>query len=319
MSRYLIRRLLQGIVIIFIITVVSYAIIAASTDPMAQYTNNKNISAADRARIRHDLGLDQPVYMQYAAWLGKALRGDLGISSVTKEPVGAMIWDRLPKTLALMVVAEIVIIVLSLALGVFSAVKKYSLGDNVVTAFSFIGFSMPVFFVGLALIYIFAVQFKAWGLPYLPTGTAMWNQNDPVEWARHLILPVTTIAIISVAGYTRYLRSSMLETMNQDYVRTARSKGISERNVLWGHALKNAMLPFITIIALDIPVLFAGALVTETVFTWPGMGRLFWENADKGDFNVMMGILLIAAILVVIGQIIVDVGYTFLDPRIKLA
>jgi peptide/nickel transport system permease protein len=319
MGRYLVRRLIQGAVILIIITIVSFAIITLSTDPMAQYNNNKNISAEDKARIAKSMGLDQPIYVQYVVWLGKALRGDLGLSTTSKEPVSSLILDRLPKTLVLMISAYIVIIVVSLFLGVFSAVKKYSVGDNVVTAFSFVGFSMPVFFIGLSLIYIFAVQFKAWGLPYLPTGTGMWDQNNPVEWARHLILPVATLALISIAGYTRYLRSSMLETMNQDYVRTARSKGLSDRAVLWQHALKNAMLPFITLVALEVPLVFTGALVTETVFSWPGMGRLFWEFADKGDFNVMMGILLIAAVLVVVGQIIVDIGYTFLDPRIKLA
>ncbi len=319
MGRYLIRRLLQAAVIIFIITIVSFAIISLSTDPMAQYNNNKNISAEDKARIAASMGLDQPIYVQYAVWLGKILQGDLGVSTTSKEPVSELIVERLPKTLALMISAYFVIITVSLILGVFSAIKKYSAGDNVITAFSFIGFSMPVFFIGLSLIYIFAVQFKAWGLPYLPTGTGMWDQKNPIEWARHLILPVTTLALISIAGYTRYLRSGMLETLNQDYVRTARSKGLSERAILWQHALKNAMLPFITLVALELPLLFSGALVTETVFSWPGMGRLFWEYADKGDFNVMMGILLIAAVLVVIGQIIVDIGYTFLDPRIKLA
>lgn len=315
----MIRRLLQAIAIVFIITIVSFAIISTSTDPMAQYSNNKNISAEDKARIRHELGLDQPIYVQYANWLFKTLRGDLGISMTSKEKVSDLILDRLPKTLALMIVAEIVIIICALALGVYSAIHKYTAGDNIITGFSFVGFSMPVFFVGLTLIYIFAVQFKAWGLPYLPTGTAVWDQKNPLEWGRHLILPVATIAIISVAGYTRYLRSSMLETMNQDYVRTARSKGLSERSVLWRHALKNASLPFITLIGLDIAFLFSGALVTETVFSWPGMGRLFWEYADKGDFPVMMGILLIGSILVVGVQILVDMVYTFLDPRIKLA
>ncbi len=319
MGRYILRRLIQAFFIILIITVVSFVIIRASADPMAQYTNNKNISAADRARIRASLGLDQPVYMQYLYWLGNTARGDFGFSFATREPVLKMIGDRLPKTMILMFSSFAVIVLLSLALGVYSAVRQYSIGDNIITGLSFVGYSMPVFFIGLSLIYIFAVGFKNMGLPYLPTGTAVWNQNNPIEWVRHLILPVTTLALIQIAGYTRYLRSSLLEVLHQDYIRTARSKGLAERVTLWRHALKNAALPFVTVLGLDIPFFFSGALVTETIFSWPGMGRLFWDHAERGDFPVMMGILLITAMLVVLTQIVVDVVYTFLDPRIKLA
>jgi peptide/nickel transport system permease protein len=228
---------------------------------------------------------------------------------------------RLPNTLILMSTAEVVIVLLSLFLGVYSAVRQYSLFDSVTTAFSFIGFSMPVFFIGLSLMYIFAVNFKRWGLPYLPTGADNWmTGNIPLtEWVRHLILPVITLAAISTAGYTRYLRSSMLETMSQDYVRTARAKGLREQAVLIRHALKNASLPFVTVVGLDIPFLLGGAIVTEQVFSYNGMGRLFWERAEYGDFPVVLGILLIVSTAVVIFQIVTDVAYTFLDPRIKLA
>lgn len=319
MGRYIVRRLLQGFLIIFIITVVSFAVSQASADPLAQYAHVKNISAEDRANLRKALGLDQPIYVQYFFWLGNAAQGNLGYSFTTKDKVTDLILDRLPQTLILMVTSIIVIAVLSLLLGIYSAIRQYSIGDNIITALSFIGFSMPVFFIGLSLIYIFAVGFKNWGLPYLPTGTDTWNESDPIEWVRHLILPVITLAAIQIAGYTRYLRSSLLETLHLDYIRTARAKGLAERVVLWRHALKNAALPFVTVLGLDIPFLFSGALVTETIFSWPGMGRLFWDHAEQGDFPVMMGILLVVAILVVVFQIAVDVVYTFLDPRIKLA
>lgn len=319
MGRYIVRRIFQAAITIAIITTILFVIVRLSSDPMAQYTNNKNITAEDRARIAHNLGLDQPLYVQYLTWLGKALQGDFGESITTHQPVMTMISERLLKTLVLMSCATALTIVSGLGLGVYSAVHQYSLADNVITAISFIGYSMPVFFIGFMLIYIFAVGFKNAGLPYLPTGADVWDQNSPVEWVRHLILPVVTLAAISIAGYTRYLRSSMLEVLHQDFIRTARAKGLSDRIVLWKHALKNAALPFITVVGLDLPALFAGALVTETIFSWPGMGRLFWNQAEAGDFPVMMAILLISSVLVVTFQILVDVVYTFLDPRIKLA
>lgn len=319
MGRYLVRRLIQALVIVIIITIVTFAIVRLSSDPMAQYTNNKNISAADRARIAHNLGLDQPLYVQYVIWMGNTIQGNFGISLTTHQTVASMIMERLPHTMVLMTFALVLTIASGLVLGVYSATHQYSLGDNVITGLSFIGYSMPVFFIGFSLIYIFAVGFKNAGLPYLPTGADSWNQQNPVEWVRHIILPGITLAAISIAGYTRYLRSSMLEVLNQDYIRTARAKGLSERATLWKHALKNAALPFVTVVGLDLPALFAGALVTEEIFSWPGMGRLFWEGANAGDFPVMMAILLISSVLVVVTQIFVDVIYTFLDPRIKLA
>lgn len=319
MSRYIIRRLIQSFFTILIITVVVFIVGRAAADPMAAYSNNVRISAEDKARIAHNLGLDQPLPVQYLTWLGNVVRGDLGTSFVTHQKVSVMIMERLPATLALMISALIATVLVSLAAGVYAATHQYSAGDNLITAATFIGFSLPVFFVGLSLIFIFGVGFKAWGLPYLPTGTGIWNQNNPIEWVRHLVLPVLTLTLIQAAGYTRYLRSSLLDVQHQDYVRTARSKGLSDRVVLWRHALKNASLPFVTVLGLDIALLFGGALVTETIFSWPGLGRLFWEQSNAGDFPVMMAILLIVVTLVVIGQIVVDVVYTFLDPRIKLA
>ncbi len=319
MGRYIVRRLIQAIIIIFIITIVSFLVARAAADPMAQYSNNKNITAADKARIRTALGLDQPLPLQYLAWLGNTVRGDFGYSFVTHEKVSDLIAERLPQTLILMLSALTVTVAIALGAGIYSATRQYSFGDNLITTISFIGYSMPVFFVGLSLIYIFAVGFKQWGLPYLPTGTDIWDQRNPVEWVRHLVLPVVTLAAIESAGYTRYLRSSLLDVLHQDYIRTARAKGLAERVTLWRHALKNAALPFVTVLGLNVPLLFGGALVTETIFSWPGMGRLFWDHAEQGDFPVMMGVLLIVSTLVVVGQIAVDVVYTFLDPRIKLA
>jgi peptide/nickel transport system permease protein len=182
-----------------------------------------------------------------------------------------------------------------------------------------VGYSLPIFFIALMLMFIFAVQFKEWGLPYLPTGAGVWDFNNPSELARHLVLPVASLATIQIAAYTRYLRSSMLEVLSQDYIRTARAKGLRRRAVIIKHALKNAALPIVTLIGLDIPFLLGGAIVTETVFSWPGMGRLFWQQAGRGDYPTVMAILLIVAAAVVVFQILTDIAYTFIDPRIRLS
>ncbi len=178
---------------------------------------------------------------------------------------------------------------------------------------------MPIFFIALGLMQIFAVQFKAWGLPYLPTGADIWDFKNPAALAWHMVLPVTCLVIIQVAGYSRFLRSSILEVLGLDYVRTARAKGLSNREVLFKHALRNAILPFVTVVGLDIPFLLGGALVTESIFAWPGMGRLFWEYAQRGDYPVVLGVLLLTSSAVVFFTIIVDLAYTVVDPRISLS
>lgn len=319
MWAYIGRRTLQGLVILLIITGVCFGLTRMSSDPMAQYANNQRITEADRARIRESLGLDQPMPIQYVRWLGLALQGELGQSLFSKQPVSQLIMERLPMTLTLMITAEIFIIIVSLFLGIVSAIKQYSFVDNLITSFSFVGFSMPIFFIALSLMFIFAVNFKKWGLPYLPTGADIWDTGDVFDLAWHLILPVSCLVIIQSAGYARFLRSSILETLGADYIRTARAKGLVERAVLFKHALRNAALPFVTIVGLDIPFLLGGAIVTESVYAWPGMGRLFWEYAQRGDYPVVMGVLLLVSSAVVLFTILTDVAYTFIDPRIRLS
>ena len=296
----------------------------------------------DKERLRRQLGLDQPVYKQYFTWLignnwqkidmdgdgvpetpGKrlgVLRGDWGNSLVTRQPVTKMIGERVGNTMLLMLTAEILIIILSLAIGLYSALHPYSLLDNVVTSLSFVGYSMPVFWLALMLMYVFAVNFRRWGLPYLPT-VGMYDPavgKTPLELLKHMILPLATLVIISTAGYSRFVRSSVLEVLSQDYVRTARAKGLASNAVVMRHALPNAALPFITIIGLDIPFLLAGAVVTERIFAWPGMGRLFIDHTERSDFPMLMGILMLIAVTVIIFQILTDVLYSFIDPRIRL-
>jgi peptide/nickel transport system permease protein len=342
MTTYILRRLAQAIPQLFIISVILFTLMQAFGDPIATLGARTPPRPEDKERLRRQLGLDQPPYMQYFTWLigndwqkidmdgdgvpetsGKRqgiLRGDWGNSLVTRRPVLEMIGQRLPNTLILMVTAEIVIIILSLALGLYSALKPYSLFDNIVTGLSFVGYSMPVFWLALMLMYIFAVNFRKWGLPYLPT-VGMFDPQvgkTPGQLIQHMILPVTTLAIISIAGYSRFVRSSVLEVLSQDYVRTARAKGVRAIYVVLRHALPNAALPFITLIGLDIPFLMAGAVVTERIFAWPGMGRLFIDHTARADFPVLMGILMLISIAVVVFQIITDVVYSFVDPRIRL-
>jgi peptide/nickel transport system permease protein len=319
MWSYLVRRIVQGFLILLIITLLCFILTRLSSDPMAEYATRPNMTEADREAIRQRLGLDQPIVVQYFKWLGVAAQGDLGTSFFSHQPVTLMIAQRLPLTLILMGTAEVFIIIFALILGLVAAVRQYSFLDNLITSFSFIGFSMPIFFLALGSMQIFAVQFKAWGLPYLPTGADIWDPKDLLALGRHLVLPVFCLVAIQTAGYSRYLRSSILEVLGMDYVRTARSKGLSSRSVLFKHALRNAILPFVTIVGLDIPFLLGGALVTESVFAWPGMGRLFWEYAQRGDYPVVLGVLLLTSTAVVFFTIVVDMAYTLVDPRIRLS
>lgn len=342
MTRYVIRRLLQAIPLLFFISLILFVLMRTASDPLATMGGRRNPRPEDRERLARQLGLDQPLYIQYLYWLagndwthvdldgdGVAetpgqqkgiLRGELGTSLVSRgRQAWEIIWERVPNTLILMIPAEIIIIVFSLIIGVFSALRQYSLADNIITAVSFVGYSMPIFFIALVSMYLFAVQFKKWGLPALPT-VGMFDPKvgkTPSQVALHMVLPIFSIAFISIAGYSRYVRSQMLETMHQDYVRTARSKGLSERVVIFGHSLKNASLPLVTIIGLDIPLLLAGAIVTETIFAWPGMGRLFIDHVSRGDTPVVMGILMLVSVAVILFQLITDITYAWLDPRIR--
>lgn len=319
MWNYLARRLVQGLFTLLIITILCFILTRLSADPLAQYATNPNMTAADREALRERLGLNQPLPVQYLKWLGLALQGELGKSFFSKQPVSLMISQRLPLTLVLMITAQIITVILALGLGIISAVRQYSLTDNIITSLSFIGFSMPIFFVALGLMLIFAVQFKLWGWPYLPTGADIWSTKDPFQLIRHMVLPVTCLVFIQTAGYARYVRTSILEVLGLDYIRTARAKGLTERSTLYKHALRNAALPFITILGLDIPYLLSGALVTESIYAWPGMGRLFWEYAQRGDFPVVLGVLLIVSTAVVFFSIVTDMVYTLIDPRIRLS
>jgi peptide/nickel transport system permease protein len=341
MLLYVIKRLLQGIPLLIILSLTFFILMTTVGDPIATMGGRTITRPEDRERLTRQLGLDKPIYIQYLYWLigndwaridvdGDGvpdengtrlgiLRGDFGTSLITRKPVTLMIAERIPNTVILMGASELVTILFALILGIYSALRQYSTLDNILTALLFIGYSMPIFFISLMSMYIFAVLFKQWGLPYLPT-VGMFDPQigktvPQVIW--HMVLPVMSLSVIYFAGYSRYIRSTMLEVMGQDYIRTAKSKGLPRRQVVYIHALKNASLPIVTLVGLDLPSLLGGAVVTERIFAWPGMGRLFLDHLSRADVSVVMGILMLVATAVVVFQILTDIVYAWLDPRIR--
>ena len=317
MSEYLLRRLLHSLVLLVGVTIMSFVLLKSTPGgPMAIYRERADVTRADVARLRQQLGLDDPVPVQYARWVGNLVRGDWGDSFVTNERVIDRISQRLPATLLLMGSAYVLTLLIAIPVGVLAAVRQYSWFDYLATGVAFIGLSMPVFWFGLLLILLFSVQ-----LGWLPTsGIATIGAGfDPVDSLKHLVMPACVLALVFAGGYTRYLRTSMLEVIRQDFVRTARSKGLAERLVIMRHAFRNALIPVVTLLALDVPELFTGAVVTETIFAWPGMGRLYLESLSRLDYSVLMAILTVSAVLVILSNLLADVVYAYLDPRIRYA
>ncbi|MBA3374541.1 MAG: ABC transporter permease [Actinobacteria bacterium] len=315
MGRYVIRRLLQALPLLFAISVVSFAILKFTPGgPLSAYEGNPDFTEADRLRLEKAFGLDQPLPVQYVSWLGSFLRLDWGYSLASHQPVLELIGERFPNTLYLMGTVFIVVLLLAIPIGVFTALKQYSVVDHVITGATFAFLSTPTFWLGLLLIILFGLQLRWLPLGGMATAGA---EFDLADRARHLVLPVLTLSLVQVGGHVRYLRASMLETIGQDFMRTARAKGLSERVLVMRHAFKNAAIPLVTIVALDLPELFVGALVTEQIFGWPGMGRLFWDAATRSDYPVLQGILAVSSALIVLSNLAADVLYGYLDPRIR--
>jgi peptide/nickel transport system permease protein len=266
------------------------------------------------ARLEHAWGLDQPLYVQYFKWLWSMVRGDWGLSYKTGLPVWQMIMSRLSATFTLMFSAFLLSVAIALPAGILSAVKRYSVPDYVVTFLAFVGVAMPSFWFGLMLQLLFSVK-----LGWLPSSgmQTIGGAFSLLDRLRYLAMPTVVLALLSIAGWSRYMRSSMLEAINQDYIRTARAKGLAERTVIGKHALKNAMIPVVTIMGLDLPSWFGGAAITETIFAWPGMGRLYVEAVFGRDYPILMANLMLTAVLVVAGNLLADTLYALFDPRIK--
>jgi peptide/nickel transport system permease protein len=319
---YVVRRTFQAIPLLLLISMLLFLIVhSAPGGGLGPYLQNPHITPADIARLKHNLGLDQPLPIQYVNWLGEVLRGDFGYSTSNSEPVFNAIVERLPSTLLLVGTAITVAFFIGVAAGLFAAVRPYTTWDYFITTFAFFGQSMPVFWLALMLQLAFAVH----GIP-LPFGYQIqlpsaeisssdtFNLGDRIA---HLILPATALAFLNIALFSRFMRSSMLEVIRTDYMRTASAKGLDFRTVLFKHGLKNALIPLVTVTALTLPALFGGAIITETIFAWPGEGRLFWNALGQQDIAVLMGYLIINAFLVVFFNLLADVLYAWLDPRVK--
>ncbi|MFC2023240.1 ABC transporter permease [Chloroflexota bacterium] len=351
MTNYLIRRSLAMLVVLLVSTMAIFMLLTAAPGGpldglrMRSSSSRDRVSTADIERLEKMLGLDKPGYLRYIVWLVGddwmpgdlegdrigVLRGDWGESwkVAQSQNVSMLVKSRLMNTITLMGASLVLSLVVAIPIGIYSAVRQYSKIDYLVTMGSFIGLSMPVFWFGIMLIILFGLKFKEWGLPYLPAGGVQAARaytipvlgtvqpGSPLDHILHLIMPTIVLSLLYMAGWSRFTRTSMLEVMRQDYVRTARAKGLFERIVITKHALRNALIPIITIVGLQLPSLFTGAIMTETVFAYPGMGRLYFNAMTQSDWPVVMAILFITAILVVVCNLGADMAYAVADPRIR--
>jgi peptide/nickel transport system permease protein len=316
MTQYIVRRLIINIPVLLGITLIVFSLFALIPGDPASYFINPELGAnpAQLARVRAQLGLDDPLPIRYAKWLGQTLTGDFGFRIKNGDPVLKIIWLRLQGTFMLAGAALIVGVLVGVSAGVFTALKQYSFWDYSLTGLSFVGVSMPAFIIGLFGLYIFSLQ-----IPIFPAGGMQTVGKEPNvgDTVYHLILPAALLSLTYIATFMRQTRFSMLEALHQDFVRTARAKGLRQARVVNVHALRNALLPVVTSIGLNMPSLFVGTVFMETIFSWPGMGTLYLDAVQSRDFPLLMGMNLITAMMVLLINLITDVTYAFIDPRIR--
>ncbi len=321
MRRYVLRRVLQMIPLLAGVSLLVFVLLASAPgDPVDMLIrSNPSVTMNDIARLKHLYGLDQPIIVRYAKWIGRTLQGDLGWSLAHQVPVARLVGERLPNSLMLVGTGIVIAILVAIPAGIYSALRQYSVGDYLASLGTFVGFSIPVFWFGLIMIYIFAVKLRVLPPGGMREAGAVPGWPATLDYLRHLILPSLVIALYSTAALARYTRSSMLEVIRQDYIRTARAKGLSEIRIAGHHALRNAMIPIVTVLALTMPALFGGAPVTESVFAWPGIGQLLVQSVLFGDYVVAMAVLMMIAVLVLAFNLAADIVYGLLDPRIRYA
>lgn len=314
MQRFLLRRLVITLPILLGITLLSYLIMSLTPGDPVKMLIDPNTTQADLEIRRRALGLDESVIVRYVKWLNELAHGNLGYSFSSGAPVTKRIGERVVPTLTLTLTALLLSYLIAVPVGMVAAIRRYTWLDYSVTFFTFLGISLPTFFLGLAGIYVFALRLR-----WLPVGgtLTLGGAGGLLDNLHHLILPATVLAAAGAGVLTRYVRSSMLEVLGQEYVRTARAKGLAESIVHRRHALRNALMPVVTLAGLQIPGLLAGAVITEQIFEWPGMGRLTIEAINQRDYPVLMGITLIAAVLVAVGNLLADIAYSVVDPRIR--
>jgi peptide/nickel transport system permease protein len=316
MPNYILNRLGQSAVVLVLVSLIGFMVLnLAPGGPMSQFALNPGMSQAELDRIAEQLGLNRPLLVQYVDWFSHLFVGDWGHSFRDGRPVLSVIAGHLPATLLLMGTSTLLSIVIGTWVGVLGAVRRYSVFDTLATVGAMVALSIPTFWFGLVAIFLFSLH-----LGWLPAGN-MYTIGDQSlgDYAIHLVLPVLVLALVNVAIWSRYMRSATLDVIDQDFVRTARAKGVPYRRVLTHHVIRNALLPMITLAGLQIPTILGGALVTETVFTWPGMGRLFLDSLGYSDYPVIMGILMFSAVLVLLGNLLADLLIGVADPRVRLA
>lgn len=316
MNRYLLRRLTQLPVQLLILVVLAFALVHL-TPGTTGAVDLQSLGTENSAALRQQLGLDRPLYTQFGDWVWRMARLDFGRSLLDNQPVRTKIWERLPATVLLVGSALLLSLLIAIPLGVISSYYRHSILDYLLTVFAFFGVSIPAFWAAIVAIILFGVK-----LHWLPV-QGMETVGQPVSshaWDvfKHLILPATVLALEGTAALARYVRSSMSEALAEDYVRTARAKGLRESTVLFRHALKNALLPLVTLVGLRLPSLIGGSVLVETVFAWPGIGRLGWDSVLKRDYPVVMGLVVCTGVLTIVGNLLADIAYGAIDPRIKL-
>jgi peptide/nickel transport system permease protein len=319
MFRFLVRRILFGVLVLWLISVAVFVLFFVAPHDPARTIAGRQATAQTVALVRHRLGLDQPLLEQYWQFLVRLAHGDLGYSYYNSEPVRSLIFARLPVTLSLTVGGAILWLILGVGIGVMAARRPRSMFDRAATVFVLGGLSMPTFLVGLLLLYVLFFRLHLAGVNVFPGGGYVPLTQSPAQWAQHLILPWLTLALVSAATYSRLTRGSLLEVLGEDYVRTARSKGLSERRVVYRHALRSALTPVITQLGIDVGALLGGAIVTEDVFGLPGLGQEAVQSVTTQDLPVIVGIVLLASFFVVVANIIVDLLYAVLDPRVRIS
>lgn len=324
MTAYIIRRLLWMVPLLFGVSVISFALLkAAPGDPVSAILASAareggGMTAEDRQRLREQYGLNDPAYIQYFRWLGEVSSGNLGESTRSNAPVFDVIKQRLPNTVKLSLISLVLTLAIALPLGILSAVKQYSRLDYGLTLISFAGISVPQFWLALMLLYVFALQ-----LGWLPSFgmRSAYVEDDfmsrTIDSIKHYILPVTSITIVGLTGYMRYQRAAMLDVIKQDYVRTARAKGLSERTVIFKHAWRNAPIPIITLLGYVFVILVEGSIIVESIFSWPGMGLLAVDSLQQRDYPVVMAIVLLSSVLILMGTLLSDILYALVDPRVR--
>jgi peptide/nickel transport system permease protein len=313
---FLVRRILQAAIVVLLVTMITFILLRAIPGNVAvailgpaAYRN-----PAALAQFNAQYGFNEPWFRQYLLWLGHLLQGNLGFSWTLDQSVSSLLAQRLPKTIVLVGSATIIALLIAVPIGLWQAVRRNKEVDYLFTAASFLFYAAPTFFVGTVFILVFSVKL-GWFGPEAPQGNLA---NDITDW-RDMVLPVATLALVSIALFSRYMRSSVLDNITEDYVRTARAKGASGKRVLWRHVMRNSLIPIATLLGLSIPGIMSGALITESVFNYPGMGYLFYQSAQKQDYPVMLGFIIVVAIATVAGSLLADVAYAVLDPRVRYA